>query len=555
MTTKGRSTTKSITLGTLNQPISEFKLPDGYLFKNVSVTWFDKIPELAEVILMNTATDTTASKMNLKTLLDNKENTQAWTNSSQEKYEMAYQTAKNIYDNENASVTSVESAISGIQSAIANKVIRYVGTELKDLVNQAVDNDTGVYTVVTYQDYYDALSEAKLVVNDADLSVEKATQLINELKMTKNNLVYSLNQQEIAILTLSELKSYDENSYSKASYKAYQEAIKALQNTVTKDQNATSQQERVHPDEIEKLIQTLKTVEEQLADITVLKDLIQEFNSYTEKLYIVETFNDYKKAVDEGIQLLDTGTKTQIESAIQKINAAKSKLALKPNVNLQEVIDEAKALNKEHYTKDSYSQLNQAIAEASKPHDSAYDYDYAQAILKAKTELVSTVALKNKIKEVKSFDENLYTLTSWKTVKTLLGQTDQLMINGTNQSITQMINQLNKALLNLQKRATSMDDYRKAIVLKNSNLYTKESYEKYLNAYHYLMSLPLDDTDGQTYIQAKTAFENATIALKLIEKNQGSVQTGDNINLLFIGGIMLLAGAYIIFEQKRKHKC
>ena len=69
-------------------------------------------------------------------------------------------------------------------------------------------------------------------------------------------------------------------------------------------------------------------------------------------------------------------------------------------------------------------------------------------------------------------------MTSWKTVKTLLGQTDQLMINGTNQLMAQMINQLNKALLNLQKRATSMDEYRKAIVLKNSNLYTKESYEK-----------------------------------------------------------------------------
>ncbi|WP_302378510.1 beta-N-acetylglucosaminidase domain-containing protein [Coprobacillus cateniformis] len=558
VTTKGRSTTpttKSITLGTLNQPISEFKLPDGYLFKNVSVTWLDKIPELAEVILMNTAMDTTASKMNLKTLLDNKENTQAWTNSSQEKYEMAYQTAKNIYDNENASVTSIESAISGIQSAIANKLIKYVGTELKDLIKQSVDNDTGVYTAATYQAYYDALSEAKLVVNDADLSIEKATQLIDELKMAKNNLVYSLNQQEIAVLTLSELKSYDENSYSKAGYKAYQEAIKTLQDAITKDQNATTQQERVHPDEIEKLIQTLKTVEEQLADITILKDLIQEFNSYPEKLYIVETFKDYKNAINEGTQLLETGTKTQVESAIQKINVAKSKLTLKPNVNLQEVIEEAKTLNKEHYTTDSYTQLTKAIADASKPHDSAYDYDYAQAILKAKTELVSTVALKNKIKEVQSFDENLYTLTSWKTVKTLLGQTDQLMINGTNQLMAQMINQLNKALLNLQKRATSMDEYRKAIVLKNSNLYTKESYEKYLNAYHYLMSLPLDDTDGQTYIQAKVAFENATIALELIEKTQDSVQTGDNINIPFIGGIMLLAGAYIIFEQKRKYKC
>ena len=82
-----------------------------------------------------------------------------------------------------------------------------------------------------------------------------------------------------------------------------------------------------------------------------------------------------------------------------------------------------------------------------------------------------------------------------------------------------------------------------------------KSYEKYLNAYHYLMSLPLDDTDGQTYIQAKVAFENATIALELIEKTQDSVQTGDNINIPFIGGIMLLAGAYIIFEQKRKYKC
>ena len=292
-----------------------------------------------------------------------------------------------------------------------------------------------------------------------------------------------------------------------------------------------------------------------MADITILKDLIQEFNSYPEKLYIVETFKDYKNAINEGTQLLETGTKTQVESAIQKINVAKSKLTLKPNVNLQEVIEEAKTLNKEHYTTDSYTQLTKAIADASKPHDSAYDYDYAQAILKAKTELVSTVALKNKIKEVQSFDENLYTLTSWKTVKTLLGQTDQLMINGTNQLMAQMINQLNKALLNLQKRATSMDEYRKAIVLKNSNLYTKESYEKYLNAYHYLMSLPLDDTDGQTYIQAKVAFENATIALELIEKTQDSVQTGDNINIPFIGGIMLLAGAYIIFEQKRKYKC
>lgn len=98
---------------------------------------------------------------------------------------------------------------------------------------------------------------------------------------------------KIAVLTLSELKSYDENSYSKAGYKAYQEAIKTLQDAITKDQNATTQQERVHPDEIEKLIQTLKLLKNNCRYYN-LKRLIQEFNSYPEKLYIVETFKDYK---------------------------------------------------------------------------------------------------------------------------------------------------------------------------------------------------------------------------------------------------------------------
>lgn len=538
-------TTQTITLGTLNQAVSEFKLPTGYMFKNVTVSWGDNIPELAEVMLMQTASDTTAVKANLKALLDAKENTVSWTDSSRRTYDLAYQTGKIIYENNSASLTSVESAISSIQSAIANRVIKYAGNELTKLVEEYKTLDKEAYTPASYQGYSDMMTEVKSNLNNNDLSVDKAALLISQTKTAKANLVYSTNQRELAQLCLADQKPYDQNIYTKASYKAYTDALQVLQEAVDKDLGASTQEQRVHPNDIKGFIAALVMAESQLADTTSLKALIQEYAGYDGKLYIKETFDAYKKAIEEGTVLLDTGNKNEVDAIVQKIVKAKDKLTLKPNVNLPEVIEEAQKINQNLYTKESYKALDSAIKEAMKPHDSAYDYDLAKQILDARKQLVSIEGLKAKVAEARACNPDKYTVTSWNAVQSLLDGCDALMINGTNESIYKMINDLQQAILHLENRA-DMDAYRDAIQLKDSSLYTKESYQVYLNAYTYLMSLSTDDTSGDAFMEAKLAFEKAEAGLKKLEQ----VQTGDTTN--FISIFVLLGISTLMFISVKK---
>lgn len=550
--------TQTITLGTLNQAVSEFKLPDGYTFKNVTISWEDKIPELAEVMLLNTAADTTAMKEILRTILDDKKDTSTWTDSTSRAYELACNTGTIIYNNSNASLTSVESAISSIQAAIANKVIKYVGNEIEALIEADAQLHKDWYTPLSYQAYLEAIDVLKNNVDNGDLSQEKAMQFIAATNIAKANLVYTLNQRELAQLRLNNLKTYEPTSYSKVSYTAYENALQALQEAVDEDVAATTQEQRVHPNDMKAFLEALVSAESKLVDITTLNALIQEFAGYNESLYTPETYAAYKAMIDEGRQLLESGTKEQVLEIVQKINEEKAKLTLKQNVNLQEVIKEAQKIDKNLYTKDSYKMLEDAIKEALEPHDSAQNYDLAKQILDARTKLVSIEGLKAKLAEVRAFNPDKYTVSSWNKVQVLVDAGDALMINGTNKTINQMIKDLNDAVLHLENRA-NMDNYRSSIQLKDSSLYTKESYQAYLNAYTYLMSLSAEDTTGDAFMKAKTVFENAEAALQKKEDtklptDKPGVETGDTTNLLSIFALLGISSIALVSMKKRKQE-
>ena len=164
-------------LGKLSQAINEFLIPEGKTLESITVTWTDKIPEIAEIgtsAERGGDVDKTALEKALKQSADD-----AWTTDSKERYQAAWDVANEIYNNKNASQTVVDSALGSLQSAYNSAEMKASNIEeLQALVDGKVSNENTVYSTVTYNAYESAVNKLAAALENADnLSQEKADSL------------------------------------------------------------------------------------------------------------------------------------------------------------------------------------------------------------------------------------------------------------------------------------------------------------------------------------------------------------------------------------------
>lgn len=551
----------AVKLGTLNQAINEFLLDSTKNLESITVSWTDTIPEIAEIVT-STQEIKAGDKTKLNAALAEKQPTDTWTTDSVEAYEAAKAVAQDIADNSNATQTVVDSALGALQSAIANAESKATNVaELQQLVDEMLDNDNQIYSVVTYSAYTSAVESLKTALADANnLSQTKADELKAAVESAKAALEYSTRNRELAELAVESYAAVVADNYTTASYAALTQAKEAIDTLVAKDKAAESHADRVDPAELIQARTAYETAKAALVDVTALKAAIAQADSVDENLYTAESYKAYTDAVAAGEALLANGTKEQVAAAVADINAKYADLKTKPTATLDEVIAQAKALNGENYSADSYEALMALVDEAEK----AQDDSYIAKIQDAMKALVNVEALKAQLAAAQAVDGEKYTTSSYKYLVELMVQVDALLKSGTQGQVDSMTTTLDSAIRALVVRATGVDEYRDGITLKPADGYTAESYEAYKKAYEALMAADAANLSAEEFAQLKYNFEQAELALKTVETDKpgdntddGKVPpTGDSWNLAVyvMTAAVCVAGisALMFFKSKKK---
>lgn len=561
----------SASLGKLNQAINEFLIPEGKTLRSITVTWTDVIPEIAE-IAVSTERGADVDKDALGEAL--KQNAdEAWTTDSKEAYQAAWDVANEVYNNENASQTVVESALGSLQSAYNNAEMKASNIdELQALVDGKVSNDNVIYTSVTYAAYESAVNKLAAALENADnLSQEDADGLKAEVESTLAALEYSTRNRELAELETLKYAAVSGDNYTTASYAALTEAKNAIDTLAAQDKAAeTAGSERVNPQEFIDARTAFQTAMDGLVDVTALKAAISTYESLAadKDLYTAESWTAYENAVNAGKALLEAGTQQQADEALAAINAANEGLALKEDLTVQDMIDAAEAIlnaegSADKYTTDSYTALADIAVEAKENLD---DESYIEKIQSAIDGLVNVEALKAQIAAAQNVDKDQFTTSSYKALADLLGQTDALLKSGSTEDVDAMTKAIDNAIRALEPRATGVDEYRDSITLKPENGYTADSYKAYKEAYEALMNADASDLSAEEFAQLKADFERAELALKTVsadkpaegdkDKGNTAVATGDQASAAPIVIVLILCAAVIaavvIIRKKRK---
>lgn len=565
----------SVSLGKLNQPINEFLIPEGKTLESITVTWTDKIPEIAEIA---TSTDrgTAVDKDALGEALGQKAE-DAWTTDSKEAYQAAWDVANEIFNNENASQTIVDSALGSLQAAYNNAEMKASNAaELQEMVDGRISNEKIIYTSSTYSAYENAVNRLAAALENADnLSQEKADSLKADVETAQAALMYSTANREQAELETLRYDAVSGENYTTDSYAALTAAKEAIDALAAQDKAAESGEgERVYPERFIEAKDAFSHAMDSLIDVTELKAAIALEDQVTDpSIYTEESYAAFADAVENGKMLLENGTKDAVADAVEQIKDAYAALDLKPETTLDEVIAEAKAvLNAEgaadKYTEDSYQALADIVEEAEANTDDTKDAEYAAAIQSAMDGLVDVTALRAQISAAQAVDAKLYTSSSYKALTDLLGQTDaeDLLKSGSREEVSAAAAAIENAIRALVPRAQGAEDYRDSITLKPEKGYTADSYKAYKEAYEALMNADPSDLSAAEFAQLKAAFEKAEQNLKLVDSAQGgsqdsgkadtAVNTGDDMNVLPIVIVLIIcvaaAAAVIIIRKKRK---
>ena len=569
----------SVSLGKLNQPINEFLIPEGKTLESITVTWTDKIPEIAE-IAASTDRGTAVDKDALEEALEQTAE-EEWTTDSKEAYQAAWDVAKEIFNNENASQTIVDSALGSLQAAYNNAEMKASNAaELQEMVVGRISNEKIIYTSSTYSAYENAVNRLAAALENADnLSQEKADSLKADVETAQAALMYSTANREQAELETLRYDAVNGENYTTDSYAALTAAKKAIETLAAQDKAAESGEgERVYPERFIEAKDAFSHAMDSLVDVTKLKAAIALEDQVTDpSIYTEESYAAFAEAVENGKMLLENGTKDAVADAVEQIKDAYAALDLKPETTLDEVIAEAKAvLNAEgaadKYTEDSYQTLADIVEEAEANTDDTKDAEYAAAIQSAMDGLVDVTALRAQISAAQAVDAKLYTSSSYKALTDLLGQTDaeDLLKSGSREEESAAAAAIENAIRALVPRAQGAEDYRDSITLKPEKGYTADSYKAYKEAYEALMNADPSDLSAAEFAQLKAAFEKAEQNLKPVDSAQGggqdngqdsgktdtAVATGDDMNVLPIVIVLILcvaaAAAVIIIRKKRK---
>ena len=224
---------------------------------------------------------------------------------------------------------------------------------------------------VVKNEFLVALQEAKNILEKVNAGEIVEQSVINSsfdrLAKALHMLEHKGNKKALLAL-IEEIKGLNKDNYTLESWNNLQTVLNSdLVQDVLKDENALQADIEEAYVKLLEAFTSLEEAEEVVIDKSKLEGLINKVNKLDKDAYISKTWDNLEKALKEAQDVFDNKDATQedVNKAYDSLIRAYLELRLKPNKELlEDLINKAEDLNKEKYTKESWSKLQKQLATA-----------------------------------------------------------------------------------------------------------------------------------------------------------------------------------------------
>ncbi|MEG2270487.1 MAG: beta-N-acetylglucosaminidase domain-containing protein [Bacilli bacterium] len=520
--------TKWIMLGNLNLSMNEFVLPETIMnVLEVKISWeANRAPALHELILYKEKDVQEANKEKLNQLLNMVVDTQRWTQRSSNLFNNLKKDAQEIYDNEFAAQTSIDSIEKELRNAITQKQIKGDPEIVEKILNQVNKLDEKDYTKISWETLANVVLDANKALSDKEnLAEEDVAFICKELNDAMGTLTYTVIDKENVYLLFTSLDSFMETIQAQEE----QYVVNSL-NALTKALEEAKSLKDATPKAYRVMFDKLTAAKSGLLDATNLHAILDEFKKLEPGAYTNESYKPYKEEIESSKHLLiDATSIEEITKAVNTLKDLRAKLVITVDKSaLKEAINGYKKLNKTNYTTTTFEALQLSVTNAEKlVENEDLSVEQIQIITKemesAFNSLVNVEALSNEIDNANKLEKDKYSSVSWMYLSETVTKAKDLLKNGTNETITIAIKNIQNAKdeLVLLCNKKELNTYVNNIEKVSQKDYTKDSFEEYMNELNSLQRL---------CIQKEVSVMEATLAKSNVEAARKGLVSIKEIN-------------------------
>lgn len=297
------------------------------------------------------------------------------------------------------------------------------------------------YISSSYKEFKEIYDEVVLVNENSQSTPEELKQAKEKLEIAFSSLIkrgdISLIQSE-----LDKISKLDKNNYTTASWKALEEVVAQAKELLESSEQVTEEQVN---DMVLKLQQSiLGLVLTENVSKQDLQNLIDSFKDIDSSLFITDTFNRFKEALDNALNLInkEDATQKEISNAYKNLQDTYNKLVLKAT---EQQVNELKLLidsfKEESYTANSWNEFAKVIDEINK----SLEKEIASSDISLLREKIITLSQKlvirgdtSRVEEllhiIESLDPSKYTKDSYKKLMDVVSEVKKSLNNRVNLS-------------------------------------------------------------------------------------------------------------------------
>ncbi|MBD5502325.1 MAG: hypothetical protein HDR09_00820 [Lachnospiraceae bacterium] len=401
-------------------------------------------------------------------------------------YQATAEEATNAYNNLKAAVDKLDSSSGG-----SEEPDKPTKKDLEDAINKYDKYDKDDYEDEGWDEFEDALKDAKDVLKDDEASDDDIDEALKKLKDAADKLTEKSPKDKLKD-AIDKYDKFKKDDYEDEGWEDFKDALDEAKKVRDND--------KATEDEIKEALKKLedaagKLQEKQPAipekpDKTALDEAIKKYSKYEEDDYKPEGWNDFQSALNAAqvVNNNDNATQEEVVDALANLNAAADKLMEKtPREKLKDAIDKyEKDLNEneDKYTKDSVDKLKEELKNSNDLLDK--EPPATEDELKKALEDLKDAAdnLKNKptkddldaaIKKYKE-DKDKYTEDSWNDFEKVLDEAEKVNKdeNATQDEIEKALEDLEDAAKDLVKKPTK--ENLQEIIDKYKDKYDEDDY-------------------------------------------------------------------------------
>lgn len=382
-----------------------------------------------------------------------------YTPNSYATFKLAYDNAVSVNTNENATQEQVDTCTTTLETAFNNLVNRADFRLLNQKIIDANAINQDHYTDASLVDFIKELVNAKELVKDLNATQDDVDQQLTSLTNSMNSLVTYVSPNLDAInQVISNAEKVKDTDWSLATYATMKEKLDLAKEIIHK-RKVTQEEINQAKDELLSAYNALSV------DVSVLKDKLDNAKIYQEINYTLDSFKTLQDVITHTENFLkETHTQSEINTKASSLQSAIDQLVLfheADKTSLILAINNAKAVQENDYTPNSYSVLANAITSAENVNDNyratVDEINTAiNTIDSAKANLVkraNTTTLNQTITDAKTKYDGGYTTSSIDALKEVIAISETVLnnANASQSDVDSQTNVIQQAINNLIK--------------------------------------------------------------------------------------------------------